>query len=232
MSNHSYPGLGTYTGTLMLVSEFPNLDMPAVKVNDTGLVDPTDSKCLLDGEWVYVKTGTLYGGASEYGSRVAQAIASANIPTISNAAGDDNASITQYLDSSTVIRPANQFRLKHGNPGRPDNQAAGNISTIKDNSNFEYYYRLTHTGAAYNVGEPLFVWEIPYADLPAQTQSYVVGSRAVMGLVPLNWITAQLDAGANGSSLQAVGFVEGGASDGWIHVSNGVEQHVFSGISN
>jgi len=211
-------GLNIHRGTFAFVTKYPKLHMPAIKVADMDLTDPTSSKCLLDGEFVRVSEAFSESGAAVAGSRRAYQIVTGDLPTPTiNIGGAD--SITGYIVLSDGGRAADvrtEYVPHHGRPGRSDLQFSGSIPCVLD-EDYEFNTRLVDTGESYVVGTKVFAWVIQNADLPAQVRAET--SRDVVGLVPDTYIASLADEGINGTKLPYVGVCTSSKdANGWIRV--------------
>ena len=175
-------GNNIHGGTFQFSSHYPNLHMPAYQVDDSTLVDPGNTACLLDGELV------LIGEASGItGSVRASALTASNFPTVV-------ANVVTAPAPADRIDNGTQVRIKHGRRGRGDSQFFGAIPVVMD-YNFEFKYRLIDDGGTYAPGTKLYPVVIANADLPSYVQALT--TRDVVGLTSADRAFATATAGQN-----------------------------------
>ena len=219
-------------GTFGFVSKHPQLHTPAIRVNDMDLVDPNNSKCLLDGEIVRIGEATGDGGAVIFGTRRAFEIVTGNMPvvTVGGGAGDDT--LASYVDGARAINAASEFRIKHGRRGRGDSQVFGAVPVVSE-EDFQFNYRITDVNETYAPGVKLFVHIIPNANLPAYIRDVQGVSRDVVGLVPQSFIAGLGDAGINGTSIEAVAeCLSSLDANGWVRCRWRASNWVIAGAVN
>lgn len=232
-------GVNISGGTLSIITEFPNMYQPAVQLADQNLVNPRSMSALLDGEWIRVGEALSQGNVPVVGTQRGYGLTTANIPAVTVNGGNDNDTITQYLDGARAIYVPNELRMSHGRKGRGDRQAGRVTPILKTELSFSYLYRLVSTTATYNVGDPVFVWEIPNAQLPDYVKTNMGVTRNVFGLVPLSYIASLGDAGlnfvagTNNHRLWSVGRVEGTRDTrGWVRIINQFSLVEITGATN
>lgn len=173
-------GNNIHGGTFQFSSHYPNLHMPAYQVDDSTLVDPGNTACLLDGELVFI------GEASGItGSVRASALTADNFPAVD---GGVLQALTTPTDNGT------QVRIKHGRRGRGDSQFFGAVPVVMD-YNFEFKYRLINDNGTYAPGTKLYPVVIANVDLPSYVQALT--TRAVVGLAPAAQAFPSANAGQN-----------------------------------
>jgi len=178
-------GNNIHGGTFQFSSHYPNLHMPAYQVDDSTLVDPGNTACLLDGELVFI------GEASGItGSVRASALTAANFPTVS----DEGGGVFTVQAPATATDNGTQVRIKHGRRGRGDSQFFGAVPVVMD-YNFEFKYRLIDDGGTYAPGTKLYPVVIANADLPSYVQALT--TRDVVGLAPAAEAFPSANAGQN-----------------------------------
>jgi len=230
MATGTLRGLNIHGGTFAFVTKYPKLHMPAIKVADMDLVDPTNTKCLLDGEFVRLGEAVGANGSVVTGSRRAYQILAADMPVITGAG-----LVSGYLDSAHADRPIDvqtEFVPHHGRPGRSDLQFNGAIPCIVD-EDFEFNTRLINNSATYVPGDKLFLWAIANVDLPDAVKALT--SRVVIGLVPGSFVATDgtADASLNGAEIPYVGVCTSSKdANGWIRVRKVSGLWTVSGASD